>query len=80
MAVKYEHTKPRRVKVRRKTFKVRGNEVENFHLSVPAWMGRRLPPELEFIPELTSDGILYRIVPPAEEESPITTMPEWARG
>lgn len=75
-----EHTKPKRVKVRRKTFKVRGTMVDNFHLSVPAWMGRRIDPEVEFIPELTEDGILYRVVESGANDEAPPPMPEWTRG
>jgi hypothetical protein len=45
-----------------------------YRLTVPPSIASDLDPELEFEPELTEDGILYR--PVVEREAP---KPKWAK-
>lgn len=47
-----------------------------YRLTVPPDIARDLDPELEFVPELTEDGILYRVVTAAEDEP---ELPDWAK-
>jgi hypothetical protein len=44
-------------------------------LLVPAHIASLIPDDTEFKPELTDDGLLYRVVKPGTP----ATLPEWAR-
>jgi hypothetical protein len=48
-------------------------------LLVPARLARLIPDDTEFQPELTADGILYRVVKPGTP-APAAVLPAWLNG
>ncbi len=65
----------------RKRFKVRKSKVTNskgkvnnyYTIAIPEQMGDKLPVETWYTPELTEDGILFRVVKPEVEKK----LPNW---
>lgn len=48
--------------------------VTGWCLGVPNWLAQVVPPGTQFVPELTKDGILYRLV----DRVPPLVLPAWA--
>jgi hypothetical protein len=50
---------------------------KNYSLTVPAEIAESLPADMEFVPKMTDEGILYQ--PITLVESAPRELPEWAR-
>ena len=53
----------------------RGQPFVNYSLTIPSHIAEKLPRDIQFYCELTGDGLLFRPVPPGEEQ---IELPPWA--
>ena len=60
----------------RKTTAGANKQQDVYRLTVPPDIARDLDPDLEYIPEVTDDGILYR---PVEARPVEKKLPAWAK-
>ena|SRR5436190_16863707 len=69
-----------------KTYKIRkfqngrnkdGQPFINYSLTIPTPIAEKLPADMQFACELTTEGILFR---PADEEVEAVELPTWAKG
>lgn len=52
-----------------------GEPFVNYSLTIPSQIAEKLPREMQFYCELTPDGLLFRPVPPDQEQ---VVLPPWA--
>ena len=53
----------------------KGDPFVNYSLTIPSHIAEKLPREMQFYCELTPDGLLFRPVPPDQEQ---VVLPPWA--
>lgn len=53
----------------------KGEPFVNYSLTIPSNIAEKLPREMQFYCELTPDGLLFRPVPPDQEQ---VVLPPWA--
>jgi hypothetical protein len=53
----------------------KGDPFVNYSLTIPSHIAEKLPREMQFYCELTEDGLLFKPVPPDQEQ---VVLPPWA--
>jgi outer membrane biosynthesis protein TonB len=54
----------------------KGDPFVNYSLTIPSTIAEKLPKDMQFYCELTEDGLLFRPVPPDQEQ---VVLPPWAQ-